>query len=89
MLVLEITTYALALWLGLYLIGRDPAKPQLRYAGLGLVAQKINNGLRCSDEQQSAKAEMTLSSRSEKRIRFDWAGWSKVCVAMEIAPFLN
>lgn len=38
MLVLEIITYALALWLGLYLIGRDPAKPQLRYAGIGLAA---------------------------------------------------
>ena len=36
MLILEIVTYILALWLGLYLLGRDPTKPQLRYAGLGL-----------------------------------------------------
>lgn len=38
MLVLELVTFSLALWLGLYLIGRDPAKPTLRYAGLGLAS---------------------------------------------------
>lgn len=37
MLVIEMITYGSALWLGLYLIGRDPNKPQLRYTGLGLV----------------------------------------------------
>ena len=38
MLILELVAFGLALWLGLYLIGRDPAKPTLRYAGLGLVS---------------------------------------------------
>jgi hypothetical protein len=37
LLFLQIVAYSLALWLGLYLIGRNPAKPPLRYAGLGLV----------------------------------------------------
>ncbi len=38
MLVSEILIYGLALWLGLYLIGRDVANPRLRFAGLGLIA---------------------------------------------------
>ena len=32
------TVYALALWLGLYLIGRDPRSPRLLLAGSGLLA---------------------------------------------------
>ncbi len=37
-LTLEIITYSLALWLGLYLIARDPTNLRLRYAGLGVAA---------------------------------------------------
>lgn len=38
LLILELITYSLALWLGLYLIARNPASLRLRYAGLGIVA---------------------------------------------------
>ena len=36
--------YGLALWLGLYLIGRDPRNPQLLLAGLGLLAYALAVG---------------------------------------------
>jgi hypothetical protein len=39
---LEILSYSLALWLGLYLIARNPANPRLRWAGLGLVAYALS-----------------------------------------------
>ncbi len=35
--ILEVITFSLALWLGLYLMSRDLTNPQLRYAGLGLL----------------------------------------------------
>jgi hypothetical protein len=41
LLTIEILIYAFALWLGLYLLARDLAKPLLRYAGLGLVAYAL------------------------------------------------
>ena len=44
LLTLEIIIYSLALWLGLYLIGRNPAAPRLRYAGLGVVAYAFSLG---------------------------------------------
>jgi len=37
-LILEILIYGLALWLGLYLIARNPANPRLRYIGRGIIA---------------------------------------------------
>ncbi|HEY0639661.1 MAG TPA: hypothetical protein VGD67_18595, partial [Pseudonocardiaceae bacterium] len=37
MLVLSVVVFGLAWWLGLYLLARDPAKPVLRHAGLGLL----------------------------------------------------
>ncbi|MDP9371815.1 MAG: hypothetical protein M3Q65_05055, partial [Chloroflexota bacterium] len=37
----EIVLYGFALWLGLYLIGRDPRGPRLRLTGLGLVAYAL------------------------------------------------
>jgi hypothetical protein len=40
--ILEITTYSLALWLGLYLIARNPADPRLWWAGLGSVAYALS-----------------------------------------------
>ncbi|MEJ2558472.1 MAG: hypothetical protein P8186_20095 [Anaerolineae bacterium] len=42
LLILEILTYGPVLWLGLYLIARNPANPRLRYAGLGLVAYALS-----------------------------------------------
>jgi hypothetical protein len=39
---LEILIYSLALWLGLYLIARNPANPRLRWAGLGLAAYALS-----------------------------------------------
>ncbi len=41
-LVLETLTSAFALWLGLYLVARNPAKALLRLAGLGLVAYALS-----------------------------------------------
>jgi hypothetical protein len=40
-LVLALIAFALAWWLGLYLLGRDLANPQLRFAGLGLAAYAL------------------------------------------------
>ncbi|MCB0172207.1 MAG: hypothetical protein KDJ97_16790 [Anaerolineae bacterium] len=60
MLMLEIMTYVLALWLGLYLIGRDPAKPQLLYAGLGLAAYAVS------------LAAMTLAAASPSALATAW-----------------
>lgn len=37
-------TFGLAWWLGLYLLGRDPRNPQLRFAGLGLAAYALALG---------------------------------------------
>jgi hypothetical protein len=41
MLALEVVTFGFAWWLGLYLLARDPARPLLRRAGLGLVAYAL------------------------------------------------
>ena len=38
---IQITTYSLTLWFGLYLIARDRTKPGLLYAGLGLVTYAV------------------------------------------------
>jgi hypothetical protein len=37
-LLLHILVFGFALWLGCYLLARDPRKPRLRYTGLGLIA---------------------------------------------------
>lgn len=42
LLILQIVAYSLALWLGLYLIARNPANPRLRFAGLGLIAYALS-----------------------------------------------
>ena len=39
---LEVWVYGLALWLGLYLVSRDPGKPRLLFTGLGLVAYGLS-----------------------------------------------
>lgn len=39
-----LVAFSLAWWLGLYLLGRDPRNPQLRFAGLGLVAYALALG---------------------------------------------
>lgn len=41
LLILEIITYSLALWLGLYLLARDATVPRLRYAALGILAYAL------------------------------------------------
>jgi hypothetical protein len=41
LLILELLAFALAWWLGLYLLSRDLANPLLRFAGLGLVAYAL------------------------------------------------
>ncbi len=38
---IHVLVYSVALWFGLYLLARDPRKPGLRYAGLGLVAYAL------------------------------------------------
>lgn len=40
-MVLALFTFAFALWLGLYLIQRDPHKRRLRYSGFGLIAYAL------------------------------------------------
>ena len=42
LLILEILAYSLALWLGLYLLARNPASSRLRWAGLGLVVYALS-----------------------------------------------
>ena len=37
----QIIVFGFTLWFGLYLIARDPAKPGLRFAGLGLVSYAL------------------------------------------------
>ena len=41
MLIVDVGTFSLAWWLGLYLLARDPRKPLLRRAGLGLAAYAL------------------------------------------------
>jgi hypothetical protein len=40
-LALSVLVFAFALWLGLYLLARDPRKPLLRFTGLGLIAYAV------------------------------------------------
>jgi len=40
-LVLELSAFALTAWLGLYLLGRNPANPQMRLAALGALAYAL------------------------------------------------
>jgi len=42
LLILEVITYSLALWLGLYLISRNPASLRLWLTGLGLIAYALS-----------------------------------------------
>jgi hypothetical protein len=42
LLIIYILTFGFALWFGLYLLARNPAKPLLRYAGLGLMAYALS-----------------------------------------------
>jgi len=42
LLTIETLTFGFALWLGLYLMARNPAKLLLRYAGLGLAAYALS-----------------------------------------------
>ncbi len=41
MLALNVVTFGFALWLGFYLLARNPAKPLLRLTGLGLLAYAL------------------------------------------------
>ena len=40
LLIIYNLAFGFALWFGLYLLARNPAKPLLRYAGLGLAAAR-------------------------------------------------
>lgn len=42
LLILKILAYSLALWLGLYLLARNPASSRLRWAGFGLIAYALS-----------------------------------------------
>jgi hypothetical protein len=42
LLTINILTFGFALWLGLYLLARNPAKALLRYAGLGILAYALS-----------------------------------------------
>lgn len=54
LLTLEVVIFSLALWLGLYLIGRDPRDSRLRWAGLGLVSYAL--GLALDSLSRSARS---------------------------------
>lgn len=41
MLIVQVLTYSFSLWLGLYLIGRNPANRRLLWSGLGLLAYTL------------------------------------------------
>lgn len=45
LLLLDLLAYSAVLWLGLYLVGRNPANPRLRWAGLGLATYALGLGL--------------------------------------------
>lgn len=45
LLILQVPIFGLTLWLGLYLIGRDPKNTRLALAGLGLVAYAVGLAL--------------------------------------------
>ena len=40
-IILQLTVLGTALWLGFYLLARNPQKPRLRWTGFGLVAYAI------------------------------------------------
>src|SRR3954470_5743460 len=42
LLTINILTFGFALWLGLYLLARNPAQALLRYAGLGILAYALS-----------------------------------------------
>src|SRR5215213_4738358 len=42
LLTINLLTFSFALWLGLYLLARNPAKALLRYAGLGILAYALS-----------------------------------------------
>src|SRR4051812_39945539 len=42
LLTINIVTFSFALWLGLYLLARNPAKALLRYASLGILAYALS-----------------------------------------------
>src|SRR5439155_2538508 len=42
LLTINVLTFGFALWLGLYLLARNPAKALLRYAGLGILAYALS-----------------------------------------------
>src|SRR4051794_35670420 len=42
LLTINTLTFSFALWLGLYLLARNPAKALLRYAGLGILAYALS-----------------------------------------------
>src|SRR6476619_627175 len=42
LLTINILTFGFALWLGLYLLARNPSKALLRYAGLGILAYALS-----------------------------------------------
>lgn len=57
----ETVSFGLALWLGLYLIGRDPANVRLRLAGLGLLSYALWLALDAlSSYAPSARSELWL-----------------------------
>jgi hypothetical protein len=66
LLIIATLTYTLVLWLGLYLMARNPASLQLRYAGLGLLFY----ALALAGEVLSAQA-----SSPELALRLTRLGW--------------
>ena len=60
LLVVEVLTFTLGWWLGLYLLSRNLNNPQLRFAGLGLVAYALGLAMNTLS-QQTADSNISRS----------------------------
>lgn len=73
---LQIVIYTIALWLGLYLMARDPADPRLRYAGLGAISYALAVGVGLLLEPPAADARWLARLQSSLLLlpALFWAG---------------
>lgn len=61
--IIELFAYSLALWLGMYLIARDPTSPRLRSAGFGLISYALSLGSSILANKAAAPALVVMLTR--------------------------
>ena len=61
LLALEFSTFFFTLWLGLYLLARNPASPLLRFAGLGTAAYALALAMESISRYASPGLALTLA----------------------------